>query len=234
MIESAEILLLILPGYPEEVERIDVLHAYFDKLFFDFLGDLGRVSLLFDGREDDIHLLSAPDVVLKSFGINGKVYHSLSFHLYKSVSDDLSKESRSDLQYIVIEIISCVMKIGIVGSLAAPEEDEATRDLPEEPSEVFGGKGSGHVGIDVLTADYPGRCSGCMLHADRIVYGGYEFVSELKIAFSSVHAADTLAYVSHPVFDCFLGDRIETSGVSLYDCGACQDVVSAVGLYLRT
>ena len=40
VIKAAEIFLLVLPGDPEEVQRIYVLHAHMSKLFFDLFRDL--------------------------------------------------------------------------------------------------------------------------------------------------------------------------------------------------
>ena len=75
LIQTAELLGLVVPGNAEQVDGVDVPQAGMGQLFLDFLRDEIRILHLRDGRDDDVVFLGLLDVVLQAFLVDAKINH---------------------------------------------------------------------------------------------------------------------------------------------------------------
>ena len=73
LVQPAELLRLVVPGNPEQVERIHIPQADVRELRLDRFGDQIGVLHLGDGRDDDVVLLGLLDVVRKAGLVDGKI-----------------------------------------------------------------------------------------------------------------------------------------------------------------
>ena len=84
-VQSAALLRFILPGDPEQVQRIHIPQAGLLQSFLHFLRRMLRMDHLIDGRDQDPVLLRLPDIMRKCIPFDSKInlYHdSYSFPIH--------------------------------------------------------------------------------------------------------------------------------------------------------
>jgi hypothetical protein len=59
--------------------------------------------------------------------------------LFKTVADQLNKDISRRFQYVIVEFVFRIMEGWLVRAFAGADEEKASGDLLQEPSEVFGG-----------------------------------------------------------------------------------------------